>query len=292
MGVDYNSHASSLCQQVMVLHCTNIVISRDITPLGPRFRGPRFRDRISFPRYRKLTLFYPDLVDKNHSPEGVPKSGSDYGINPYSVSSLSCGVHYPGYINDKHPSRHEGTVNTKVCFSTSLSNEGQSCQTARMVNCGSYYLYQMKPTSSYYYGFCVAQDQCSDAVKLHERWRLIINPYVSGQSSAADNKLKKGWYRMSLGHGTMPTYEPDEYYGGNWGEGGDISWGGDWRGRGRGETSDPDLVPPDLVAPRFSDTINFPRNRKLTLFDPDLAQINLFKLVLKSLKLLKQFQTF
>merc|ERR1719223_1669259 len=131
----------------------------------------------------------------------------------YSVSSLSCGVHYPGYIDDKHPSRHEGTVNTKVCFSTTLSNEGQSCQTARMVNCGSYYLYQMKPTS-YYYGFCVAQDQCSDAVKLHERWRLIINPYVSGQSSAADNKLKKGWYRMSLGHGTMPTYEPDEYYGG------------------------------------------------------------------------------
>eukprot|EP00116_Pleurobrachia_bachei_P009648 sb/3469910/ len=35
--------------------------------------------------------------------------------------------------------------------------------------------------------------------------------------------------------------------------------------------SDPYLVPPDLVAPRFSDTINFPRYRKLTLFDPDLV---------------------
>eukprot|EP00116_Pleurobrachia_bachei_P006354 sb/3466616/ len=52
--------------------------------------------------------------------------------------------------------------------------------------------------------------------------------------------------------------------------------------------SDPDLVPPDLVTPRFSDrinfpryrkeltprfsdTINFPRYRKLAVFDPDLV---------------------
>eukprot|EP00116_Pleurobrachia_bachei_P004720 sb/3464982/ len=35
--------------------------------------------------------------------------------------------------------------------------------------------------------------------------------------------------------------------------------------------SDPDLVAPDLVTPRFSDRINFPRNRKLTVFNPDLV---------------------
>eukprot|EP00116_Pleurobrachia_bachei_P008303 sb/3468565/ len=35
--------------------------------------------------------------------------------------------------------------------------------------------------------------------------------------------------------------------------------------------SDPDLVPPDLVTPRFSDRINFPQYRKLTVFDPDLV---------------------
>eukprot|EP00116_Pleurobrachia_bachei_P009569 sb/3469831/ len=35
--------------------------------------------------------------------------------------------------------------------------------------------------------------------------------------------------------------------------------------------SDPDLVTPDLVTPRFSDRINFPRYRKLTVFDPDLV---------------------
>eukprot|EP00116_Pleurobrachia_bachei_P016987 sb/3477249/ len=35
--------------------------------------------------------------------------------------------------------------------------------------------------------------------------------------------------------------------------------------------SDPDLVPPDLVTPRFSDKMNFPRFKKLTVFDPDLV---------------------
>eukprot|EP00116_Pleurobrachia_bachei_P010312 sb/3470574/ len=35
--------------------------------------------------------------------------------------------------------------------------------------------------------------------------------------------------------------------------------------------SDPDLVTPDLVTPRFSDMINFPRYMKLMVFDPDLV---------------------
>eukprot|EP00116_Pleurobrachia_bachei_P012591 sb/3472853/ len=37
------------------------------------------------------------------------------------------------------------------------------------------------------------------------------------------------------------------------------------------KNSDPDLVPSDLMTPRFSDIINFPRYRKLTLFDLDLV---------------------
>eukprot|EP00116_Pleurobrachia_bachei_P012004 sb/3472266/ len=36
-------------------------------------------------------------------------------------------------------------------------------------------------------------------------------------------------------------------------------------------TVGPRFSAPDLVTPRFSDTINFPRYRKLTSFDPDLV---------------------
>eukprot|EP00116_Pleurobrachia_bachei_P014777 sb/3475039/ len=38
--------------------------------------------------------------------------------------------------------------------------------------------------------------------------------------------------------------------------------------------SDPDLVTPDLVTPRFNDRINFPRYRKLTVFDPDVLGLS------------------
>eukprot|EP00116_Pleurobrachia_bachei_P012008 sb/3472270/ len=41
------------------------------------------------------------------------------------------------------------------------------------------------------------------------------------------------------------------------------------------KVSDSDLVPPDLVTPRLSDRINFPRYRKLTIFDPDLSDSDL-----------------
>ena len=57
----------------------------------------------------------------------------------------------------------------------------------------------------------------SRSVTSNIKWRFSITHHKitsPGQSSAADNSLKKGWYRMSLGHGTMPTYEPDQYYGG------------------------------------------------------------------------------
>merc|ERR1712003_494866 len=47
-----------------------------------------------------------------------------------------------------------------------------------------------------------------------DRWRLVVNPFVSGQSKAADQNVKKGWYRLSIGHGTIPLYEPDTNYGG------------------------------------------------------------------------------
>ena len=41
--------------------------------------------------------------------------------------------------------------------------------------------------------------------------------------------------------------------------------------KGQYVQSDPDLVTPDLVTPRFSDRINFPRYKKLMAFDPDLV---------------------
>ncbi|XP_063691658.1 uncharacterized protein LOC134823987 [Bolinopsis microptera] len=132
----------------------------------------------------------------------------------YSMSINSCGFVYPGYLQGTHPTRQEGIKNYNICFSTSMTNEGQACKFARVRNCGSYYVYQMQKPANYNYGFCVAQDQCKDARELDDRWRLIINPTIRSQSNSNDNTVKKGWYRLTVGHGTMPTYQPDNNYGG------------------------------------------------------------------------------
>jgi len=132
----------------------------------------------------------------------------------YSMSIYSCGHYYPGYLRGTHPTRAEGIRNYNICWSTSMTNEGQSCKWARVRNCGSYYLYQMEKPPSWQYGFCVAQDNCKDSRELADRWRLVVNPYISGQSKAADQTVKKGWYRLAIGHGTLPMFEPDTAYGG------------------------------------------------------------------------------
>ena len=72
----------------------------------------------------------------------------------------------------------------------------------------------MEKPPSWQYGFCVAQDNCKDSRELADRRRLVVNPYISGQSKAADQTVKKGWYRLAIGHGTLPMFEPDTAYGG------------------------------------------------------------------------------
>eukprot|EP00116_Pleurobrachia_bachei_P013197 sb/3473459/ len=85
--------------------------------VGPRFSDPpdlvtpRFSDWINFPRYRKLTVFDPDLANpmpKTLSPEDVTKSGSDctsFSISQNQTWSL------PG------PSSHMGRDLIVIMFS-------------------------------------------------------------------------------------------------------------------------------------------------------------------------------
>lgn len=156
-----------------------------------------------------------DKHDDHNLGAGWYRFTSHLGRMPeYSSSSQMCGHYYPGYLENEHPIRNQGVTNNRVCFSTSMTNEGQNCKPIRVRNCGSYYVYQLINTGSTNYGYCVAQDQCKDAQIIDDRWRLVVNPYVSTQSTAADNSRKKGWYRFTVGHGTMPQYEPDQYYGG------------------------------------------------------------------------------
>ena len=154
--------------------------------------------------------------DNVNVPHGWYRFTTELGRMPeYSLPFQSCGYYYPGYLSGgSHPTRQEGIVNRQACFSTSATNEGQNCKNIRVKNCGKFFVYELVATGHQYYGYCVAQEQCQKALELNQRWRLIINPTVSSQSKAADQSLRKGWYRLTVGHGVMPTYQPDNYYGG------------------------------------------------------------------------------
>eukprot|EP00116_Pleurobrachia_bachei_P018490 sb/3478752/ len=64
---------------------TKISIYVQSTPIyrAPIYRKPRFTGRVNFPRYRKLTVFHPDIPGtpiyqaKSFPPEDPGKSGSD-----------------------------------------------------------------------------------------------------------------------------------------------------------------------------------------------------------------------
>eukprot|EP00116_Pleurobrachia_bachei_P013935 sb/3474197/ len=60
----YHCHLFSLCEcDVDLTQESDINVTKhSTTTVGPRFSAPRFSDRINFPRYRKLTVFDPDLV--------------------------------------------------------------------------------------------------------------------------------------------------------------------------------------------------------------------------------------
>eukprot|EP00795_Rhopilema_esculentum_P001206 gene1206-15572_t len=71
-----------------------------------------------------------------------PGYGTDY----------RCQTHGGGWLNGAHPSTSEGIVERTVCFAWSgccgLSN------VIRVKNCGSYYVYELKPTTSCSYRYC------------------------------------------------------------------------------------------------------------------------------------------
>eukprot|EP00116_Pleurobrachia_bachei_P002964 sb/3463226/ len=112
---------------------------------APDLGTPRFRDRILFPRYRKLTLFdpdlvdTPDLVDKNLPPRvslnrgptfhlsvGVlPETCRDQFVNRVSIESRSCLIcSFPGRCS--HPS---GTMQGEI----ELDNQSGSDPITRTV---------------------------------------------------------------------------------------------------------------------------------------------------------------
>ena len=68
-------------------------------------------------------------------------------------STYYCHTSYPGWLNGNHPSVEEGIVTRQVCFGSGSC----SCSYAtyiKVLNCGSFYVYKLKPTPTCNLRYC------------------------------------------------------------------------------------------------------------------------------------------
>jgi len=76
--------------------------------------------------------------------------------NYYSTSSQSgyCDTYYQGYLTGGHPSVKDGRVTRKVCFYYYYSSTCYYSVYIKVRNCGSYYVYKLKPTPNCNLRYC------------------------------------------------------------------------------------------------------------------------------------------
>ena len=68
-------------------------------------------------------------------------------------SSHYCKTDYLGWLNGNHPSVEEGIVTRQVCFDSSSCSCNYNTY-IKILNCGSFYVYKLKPTPTCNLRYC------------------------------------------------------------------------------------------------------------------------------------------
>ena len=82
--------------------------------------------------------------------------GGGAGSQMYTscLSYYYCRAHYPGYMSSSHPAYGEGIVSRTVYFGYSGYTCYYTSTTIRVLNCGTYYVYELVATGSCYQRYC------------------------------------------------------------------------------------------------------------------------------------------
>ena len=76
-----------------------------------------------------------------------------------AVQEFYCGTHDPIWLRDKHPTQAEGNVARTAC----ISSFGDTCSdtlTINIKNCGTYYVYYLKPLRYCATAYCAGKKVC------------------------------------------------------------------------------------------------------------------------------------
>ena len=108
-------------------------------------------DRASTARVNVLKCDRNDLAS---SPKWYRFSGAAGTRIPTSAVAINhCGTHAPGWMNGQHPSKDDGAVSRKVCFTWN----GNVCLwsvTITVRSCGAFYVYKLPRPQNCYLRYC------------------------------------------------------------------------------------------------------------------------------------------
>jgi len=86
--------------------------------------------------------------------EGWFRFVSGKRMNTKCANHNYCQTGYIGWLNGKHPSVEEGRVTRRVCFSYTTSSCCNYQTYIKVLNCGSFYVYKLKPTPQNNLRYC------------------------------------------------------------------------------------------------------------------------------------------
>ncbi|XP_067883778.1 uncharacterized protein [Heterodontus francisci] len=144
------------------------------------------------------------------------KSSGGWKIPDTVVPDFHCSTRATGWLQGSHPSVGNGEVTRTVCFNKA-GNRCHWTQEIKIINCSSYFVYELKPPPDCEAVYCTVTDSaltdpCVNHTVLDQPWRSSDCDVTgcSGQEKCDDN-LAQGWYRFkSSGGWKIPeTAVPD-----------------------------------------------------------------------------------
>ncbi|XP_056012961.1 von Willebrand factor D and EGF domain-containing protein-like isoform X2 [Ostrea edulis] len=149
----------------------------------------------------RSALFQPESTDREicdrHLTEGwyVFNGGNDT-IPTHCVTAYHCGTRFPVWMKGSLPSVRDGIVHRESCITLALSTSASCCELTmdmRVKNCGSFYVYYLKPTPFCPSGYCAGETytcntgnaggQCKDLYPKMTNFPVLGKPEVVSNST-------------------------------------------------------------------------------------------------------------
>ena len=152
---------------------------------------------------RRVSFYDGSIACDNSLTEGWYRFGSPAGTQMITSPPANfgkqnrCKTHAGGWLNGAHPSVGDGEVVRQVCFAYS-GNQCYFTTNAKVINCGSYYVYYLYPVRSCYSRYCGNYwCTCNGFFRTHRSYHSLTSFLAKANSHFRENLTWKNWLLYS-----------------------------------------------------------------------------------------------